>query len=338
MNAPGAFPHPLLVADIGGTNARFALARAPGDPPRLVARLATQGFASFDAALAEAVAACGGERPRALALCAAGPVSGRATRLTNAALAIDGPAIARAFRLEQGFLLNDFEAAALALAFIEPDEATPIGPPVSPGRGPRVVLGPGTGLGVAALVQHEGRWLPLPGEGGHVGIGPQDDEDAEFWPRLARIGGRVTAETLLSGPGLARLHAALAPRHADGADVGDDPAEITRRALTGACAHSRETAQIFLKHLARFSGDMGLVYGATGGVFIRGGVASALAPLLTPEAFRSHFADKRPVEAFARTFPLAMLRDDAAILRSLAKLGARPDQFAFDFAARLWRS
>ncbi|TVR06036.1 MAG: glucokinase [Salinarimonadaceae bacterium] len=338
MNAPGVFPYPLLVADIGGTNARFALSRSPGDQPRLAARLATRAFPTFEELLAKAVAACGAERPRSLALCAAGPVAGRSMRLTNAPLAIDGPEIARAFRLEQGVLLNDFEAAALALAFVEPGEATPIGPEISPGRGPRVVLGPGTGLGVAALVIRDGALQPLPGEGGHVGIGPQDDEDEEFWPRIERIGGRVSAESLLSGPGLARLHAALAPRHAERADASADPPAITRRALSGDCAHSRETAQVFLKHLARFSGDIGLVYGATGGVFIRGGVASALAPLIAPEAFRAQFSDKPTVAAFARTFPLARLRDDAAILRTLAALGARPDRFTLDFASRLWRS
>lgn len=338
MAAPRPFPHPLLVADIGGTNARFALARLPGDPPRLVARLSTRAAPSFEALLAEALAACSGERPRALVLCAAGPVAARATRLTNAGHAIDGPGIAAAFALEQGLLLNDFEAAALALAFVEPGESAPIGPEIAPGRGPRVVLGPGTGLGVAALLVRDGALLPLPGEGGHVGIGPQDEDDLEFWPRLPRTGGRVSAETLLSGPGLARLHAALAPRHGAPADASGDPAAITARALAGDCPHARETAQVFLKHLARFSGDMGLVHGATGGVFIRGGVASALAPLIAPDAFRAQFCDKPPVEAFARTLPLARLRDDAAILRALAALGARPERIGLDFAGRLWRA
>lgn len=339
MNTPTALAHPLIVADIGGTNARFALTRAPGEPPRLVTKLATAAHATPEAALNEAIAACGEARPRAAILCAAGPVTGRTARLTNAPWHFDGPKIAEACGLEQGLLLNDFEAAALALAFIGEADISAIGPTIVPGRGPRLVLGPGTGLGVAALARCGETFLPLPGEGGHVGIGPQDAEDDGYWPRIARQHGRVTAETLLCGPGLQRLHAALAP------DFGTDPGEagtipppqIAEAALAGNDPHAGASARIFLKLLARTAGDFALAFGATGGVFLRGGVVHALARLIEPEIFRRYFTDKEPVAAFARAMPLALMLDDAVILRAMAGIGADPQLFALAYGERLWR-
>jgi glucokinase len=339
MNASPAFAHPLIVADIGGTNARFALTRAPGEPPRLVTKLATAAHATPEEALDEAIAACGETRPRSAILCAAGPVAGRQAHLTNAPWHFDGPTIAQACGLEQGLLLNDFEAAALALAFVEESDVSAIGPDIVPGRGPKLVLGPGTGLGVAALARCGETFLPLPGEGGHIGIGPQDTEDDGYWPRVARQHGRVTAETLLCGPGLQRLHAALAPDY--GVDPGKagaiPPPQIAEAALSAADPHATATARMFLKLLARTAGDLALAFGATGGVFLRGGVLHALARLIEPEEFRRHFTDKQPVDAFARTMPLALMLEDAVILRAMAGIGADPQRFALAYGERLWR-
>ncbi|HMB12315.1 glucokinase [Saliniramus sp.] len=338
MSELSAFAHPLIVADIGGTNARFALTRGPGEPPRLVTKLATAAHAGPEDALNEAIAACGEVRPRAAIICAAGPVTGRTARLTNAPWHFDGPAIAQACGLEQGLLLNDFEAAALSLAFVEEGDVSPIGPTIVAGRGPKLVLGPGTGLGVAALARCGETFLPLPGEGGHVGIGPQDAEDDGYWPRIARQHGRVTAETLLCGPGLQRLHAALASDF--GADASaaaaTPPPQIAEAALAGTDAHAATTARVFLKLLARTAGDLALVLGATGGVFLRGGVLHALARLIEPETFRRHFTGKAPVDAFARAMPLALLLDDAVILRAMAGIGADPQRFALAYGERLW--
>ncbi len=340
MIKAAALPHPLLVADIGGTNARFALTRAPGEPPRLVTKLATAAHETPEEALNEAISACGETRPRSAILCAAGPVTGRQARLTNAPWEFDGPAIAQACGFEQGLLLNDFEAAALALAFVEESDISPIGPAIVPGRGPKLVLGPGTGLGVAALARCGETFLPLPGEGGHIGIGPQDGEDDGYWPHIVRQHGRVTAETLLCGPGLQRLHAALAPAFNAEATSAFQvaPQQIGEAALSGGDPHAAATARIFLKLLARTAGDLALVFGATGGVFLRGGVLHALARLIEPEEFRRHFTDKQPVDGFARAMPLALMLDDAVILRAMAGIGAEPQRFALTYGERLWRA
>lgn len=330
-----AFPHPLLVADVGGTNARFALVREPHGPPVPLLGVKTAGCPSAADAVAQGIAAAGSERPGSLILCAAGPVIGRTAKLTNAPWTFDGEELAAQFGLAQGLLLNDFEAAALSLAVIAPSDVEPIGPNPPPGHGPRVILGPGTGLGVAALVRIGGLAMALPGEAGHVAFGPADEEDERFWPRIERVCGRVTPEALLSGPGLARLHRALAPGF-EAIAAPLDPPTIAERARSGSCPHCVATVAIFLKLLARFSGDMGLVYGATGGVYLRGGVMSSLAPALDQARFHAAFADKAPVEVLARSIPIYRIVDDTIALRGMAAIGAEPSRFVLDYPDRLW--
>ncbi|WP_372425263.1 glucokinase [Salinarimonas chemoclinalis] len=332
-----SFPHPLLVADVGGTNARFSLAETPGAPLVPVCRLRTKETPTAFDAVEQAIAATP-SGARSLVLCAAGPVLGREARLTNAQWTFDGADLARHFGLAQGLLLNDFEAAALALAVLEPQDAIPIGTPVPPGGGPKLVLGPGTGLGMAALVTVAGRAAPLPGEAGHVGFGPIDEEDYRVFPRLERHFGRVTSEAILSGPGLVRLHRAMAPDFGFDPDaVETDPPRVAAQAVSGGSAHARATVAAFLKHLARFAGDMGIVFAATGGVVIRGGVIASLAPLMDEALFRALFEDKAPVEALARAVPLMRLPSDDVILRAMAAVGAQPDRFVIDYPSRLWR-
>ncbi|HYF55171.1 MAG TPA: glucokinase [Salinarimonas sp.] len=329
-----SIPHPLLVGDIGGTNARFALVPEPGAAPIPVAHLRTADHEEAEEAL-EAAIARSPAPPAGMALCVAAFIMGRAARMTNAGWTFDGPALARRFGLGQGLLLNDFEAAALSLAVLRGEDVTPIGAPVAVGRGPRVILGPGTGLGVAALVEAGGCTLAVPGEAGHVGFGPEGPAEATFWPHLERVAGRITPEVLLSGPGLVRLHRAMAA--AEGREAPEaDPREIAEQARGRACAHCVGTVRAFLDLLARFSGDMGIAFGATGGVYLRGGVIASLAPLLDGPRFRERFEAKEPVAAFARAIPAFLLTSEEAVLRGLAAVGAAPARFGLDDPDRLW--
>jgi glucokinase len=329
-----SIPHPLLVGDIGGTNARFALVPEPGAAPIPLVNVRTADHDTAEDALAAAVARSPA-RPAGMVLCVAAFIMGRAARMTNAGWTFDGPALAERFGLGQGLLLNDFEAAALSLATLRGEDVTPIGPPVPVGRGPRVILGPGTGLGVAALVEAGGCTLAVPGEAGHVAFGPENPAEATFWPHVERVAGRVTPEVLISGPGLVRLHRAIAA--AEGRAVPEtEPREIAERARSGSCAHCLGTVRAFLDLLARFAGDMGIVFGATGGVYLRGGVIASLAPLIDGERFRGHFTDKEPVAAFARAIPVFLMASEEAVLRGLAAVGAAPGRFGLDDPGRLW--
>src|SRR5260370_5086559 len=202
-----AFPFPVLVCDTGGTNVRFALQADPGAGLSEGVHLRTDDYPGLPEAI-EAAAPKLGARPRSAIACGAGPVVGRTLKLTNARWVMDGPETGRRTGLAQGLLLNDFEAQALSLPAIPEAWARRIGPLPFDARGPQVILGPGTGLGVAALVEAEGRFAPVSSEACHIDFGPVWPEEFELWPHLARAHGRVTSESVIAGPGLARVHPA----------------------------------------------------------------------------------------------------------------------------------
>ncbi|PZO04634.1 MAG: glucokinase, partial [Hyphomicrobiales bacterium] len=208
------FSYPVLVADIGGTNCRLSLVEDAGSQPRALTRIATGSHATPEAAF-EAVLTTLTQRPRSAVLAVAGPLEGRSAQLTNANWHFDGPQIGRALGFEQGLLVNDFEAQAASLAVLRETDLTTMVAGAPEPDGVRLVLGPGTGFGAAALVKRGARGVLVPTECGHIGIGPEDPTEAKIWPALATgllAAGlpRVTVEGLLSGDGLVRFHRAVA--------------------------------------------------------------------------------------------------------------------------------
>ncbi len=330
------FPFPALVGDIGGTNARFAVVDTRGGAPRHLARIGTGDHADAVAALKEALAGAGGTRPRSILLAGAGPLDGRRLELTNAGWTLDGARIAEALQIEQGIILNDFEAQALALTVLDPADFVAIGEVQAGGVGTRLALGPGTGLGVAALVPVEGRMLPVATEAGHIGFGPGDETEAVFWPHLERVDGRITAESVISGSGLLRVHKArlAAAGRSDGLDT---PQAVSDAALDGSSEDARASVTAFWRLIARFAGDMAVTFIARGGVCLMGGVAPRLLPLLDAEAFRAVFAAKAPMASLAASVPTAIVTDTGAALHALAGLAANPDYYLLDYEKRLWR-
>lgn len=327
------FPHPVLLCDVGGTNARFALAGAPGERPVPLASgrtAAAQGLVEA----ARAAVRNAPELPRSMLVCAAGPMAGRTLSLTNAAWRIDGPAVAREMGLAQGLLFNDFEAMAYALASLGPADVRPIGRAPWTGEGLQVVLGPGTGLGVAALAHIDGRFAALPTEAGHMDFGPVGADEEALWPHLERVHGRVTAEAVLSGPGLVRLYGARRAvlGHALEARTA---AEITQAGLAGP-GDERETLAALWRIAARFAGDMAIAFLARGGVTLAGGVLPRVSALLDDDAFRRAFEAKQPMDALVRTIPTRLVTSDAAVLTGMAAIAAAPERFAIDYAGRLW--
>ncbi|MDB5595043.1 MAG: glucokinase [Hyphomicrobiales bacterium] len=327
------FPFPALLCDIGGTNVRFAMAHAPGARAQVVGLARTDDFTGLvDAArhvMREQPLA-----PRSLVACAAGPALGRTLQLTNADWRIDGVSVARDLGLEQGLLLNDFEAMAFSLPSLGAEDVRAIGPH-APGAGCRIVLGPGTGLGVAALAEIDGRFVAMPSEAGHVDFGPVGAEQERLWPHIERFHGRVTSETVLSGPGLERLYAARLT--AAGAPVRRlTAAEITLAGLREE-GEARETLRLFWRLAARFAGDMALVYMARGGVTLAGGVLPRIESLLDERAFRESFEAKSPMDALARSIPTRLVTAQQAVLHGMAAIAAQPERFAIDYGARNWR-
>ncbi|MEV0143559.1 MULTISPECIES: glucokinase [unclassified Nonomuraea] len=322
------FAFPWLVADIGGTNARFGLVTEPGARPSHIAVLA----GAEHRGLPEAVAAylfdhAEGARPGAACLALAGPVDGDRYALTN----LPWSGSARDLGVPEVALLNDFEALAVSLPHLDGDDLVPLGSP-APAYGVKAVLGPGTGLGVAGLVPVDGGWVPVPGEGGHVTLPVQDERELEVLRALTRrhvpggAGGQVVAEHVLSGPGLVRLYRALAD--VQGVPSTEDTASaIVARADDALCA---ETVEVFCGLLGSFAANVALTLGARGGVYLGGGVLPRIAERVRTGPFRTRFATNPDMADYLSAIatclivaPQPALTGAAAWLRRLATRAAR---------------
>lgn len=330
------FPFPLLLCDIGGTNARFASVFAPDAPLEIGPHLKTKNHPDFETALASAMAGLGA-KPRSLIVCAAGPVNGRCVKLTNAAWTIDGPKVAASAGLEQGLLLNDFEAQAFSLPVLQPAWILPIGTGYEKRPGVELIMGLGTGLGAAALVELENRHFVLSSEAGHMNFGPLTAQDAPLWRYLETIaGGAVVAETILSGAGLMRLHKARC------AASGKVPAELDEIALIeNAHLHKNSEEALTLRLCwtlaARFAGDLALAFLAKGGVTFSGGILPRIIDFLEPEKFRSVFENKPPYGDLMRGIGTRLITTDDAVLAGMAAIAAAPENYAIDYLRRAWR-
>jgi len=289
-----------LVADIGGSKSRFALAHSAGAVERVLV-IENDTVADLDAAVARYLEETGA-RPRAATLAVAGPVDGEEIALTNrASWRLRRREFAKRFGFSQLRVLNDFEAIAWALPQLGAAQTRPLGSPVVPHAGVKVVLGPGTGLGVAALLPADGRWHVVASEGGHASFGPQAPDEIEVFARLRQECGAVSAETVLSGSGLARLARALDPQAAHHA-----PETIAASALAREPS-AQAAARLFVRLLGRFAGGLALTFKALGGVYIAGGVASGLGPLLDEPQFRAAFEAHPPYQRLLEAIPTLLI-------------------------------
>jgi glucokinase len=300
--------HAILLADIGGTNSRFAFAGASGRPEH-VAIIENDTVGSLEGGI-ETYLATAGMQPRAAVLAVAGPLDrGDEVALTNRAWRFRPSELAQRFGFSPLRVINDFEAIAWSLSRLTDSDARPLGPEREPRAGPKAVLGPGTGLGVAALVPADGRWFVMPSEGGHVSFGPRSPDEIETFSRLFREHGPVSAEAILSGPGIVRLMRAIDPGTAH-----RTPEAVVKAALAGE-PQALATVQLFVRLLGRFAGGLALTFKALGGVYIAGGVASRVAPLLDERTFRAAFEAHPPYEDMLRDIPtLLMSRSEPGLL------------------------
>jgi glucokinase len=289
-----------LVADIGGSKSRFAIANSSGALEHLLV-IHNDTAADLDAAISRYLEETGAQ-PRAATLAVAGPVDGEEVVLTNRTnWRIRRVEFAERFGLSELCLLNDFEAIAWALPHLGPAHTRPLGKDVPAREGVKVVLGPGTGLGVAALLPADGRWHVIASEGGHASLGPQAPDEAEVFARLRDECGSVSAETVLSGAGLVRLARALDPQAACHA------AETIAASALAREPAAQAAARLFVRLLGRFAGGLALTFKALGGVYIAGGVAGGLGPLLDEPQFRAAFEAHPPHQALLETIPTLLI-------------------------------
>lgn len=298
---------PALVGDVGGTSARFArFDPAAGLGPTL--ELPSAGFADLGAALRTAAEHLTAAPVAAIAV--AGPVGGDAIELTNVGWRFSIEATRRALGLDRLLVVNDFGALARSLPELETDAFESIRTGSHFPGAPWAVMGPGTGLGVASLVQSSNGWTPVPGEGGHRDLAASDEAEWRVIQRLAARYGHVSAERALSGPGLAALYEAVS--EIDGSSwERREPAEIAARAAAGDCRASASACRLFSGWLGAVAGDLVLTVGARGGLVLAGGVIGGLGPAFDRDLFSRRFLAKGRFSTYLEPVPVSRVFDTA---------------------------
>ena len=327
---------PILIGDIGGTNARFAILVDTYAEPKEFPIVRTADFTTIDDAIQASVLDRTSVQPRTAVLAVAGPVDGDEIALTNCDWVVRPKAMFENLGLSDIVVLNDFEAQALAVVALGDEHMEKIGGgEPEPGAG-RVVLGPGTGLGVAGLIHALGRWIPIPGEGGHMDIGPRSKRDFEVFPHIEKLDGRISGEQILCGRGLVNTYRAVAK--ADGkTPVLTQPAQVTATALDGSDPVAVEALELFVTCLGRTAGDLALVFKSKGGVFLTGGIAQKIVPALKQGNFREAFEDKAPHRELMASMPVYVITHPLAALAGLAAYARNPDLFGIETGDRRWR-
>ena len=288
-----------LLADIGGTNARFALS----DGTRLFAiqTLPTADYPTLQDAI-RAYLQAQSETVAQAAIAIANPVTGDHIQMTNHHWSFSIAAMQHELRLEKLRVINDFTAQALAIPRLTATEKRAVRAGEAVAGTPIAVLGPGTGLGVSGLIPNGDRWIALASEGGHVSFAPRDDAELAIW-QYARIQyGHVSAERLINGAGLSLIDSALA--NAENDVSNRSPAEITAAALAGE-ARARATLYHFSAFLATVAADLVLTLGARGGVYLCGGILPRVADyFINQSPFNARFADKGRFAAYLDAVPV----------------------------------
>lgn len=310
-------PHQILIADIGGTSSRLALV-GPDGVPRDIQIHRNVDFAGFKQMI-EADLAQRGEGAHAAVggavLAVAGPADEEVIRLTNRDWSFSKRDMRRHFGWQKFAALNDFEALALGVLALTPDDLVPVGGGHAERDAPILVCGPGTGFGTAILVKTGRNRMVLTGEGGRVRLGAADSEEALLLGHMVRELGPVVVEHALSGSGLARIHRILS-------GVSLSPEEVIAAARRDEDA-AKHSCGVFLRLFGRIAGDLALITNARGGVYIAGGVSVGLASLFAGSAFRAAFEEHPPFEGRLADIPVQVITHPTPGLIGCGQYGGR---------------
>lgn len=291
-----------LVGDIGATNARFALSLEDGrtSAPRVYA---LSDYASLpdaiDAYLAEEASPT---RPDRAVLAVASPVTGDRVTLTNYDWTFSVEALRRHIGLKQLRVINDFAANAVAIPHLAATDCMQVGAGAPAAGAPIGLIGPGTGLGVSALISSSGGPLPVPGEGGHVTMAAASARESAVLDIMRGRYDHVSAERVLSGPGLINLYNALCElSHVPAAQL--TPSQITSPHIWEDEPQSREATAMFCAMLGTVAGNLALTLGARGGIYVAGGIVPRLGGYFLQSEFRARFEAKGRLHAYLAAIP-----------------------------------
>lgn len=299
---------PALIGDIGGTNARFALVIPGAFAPRDILSLPCADYPGLVEAVRDylgRVGLTGDAAPREACLAFACPIRDDRVSMTNNHWSFSREAVRQTLGLGLFKAINDFTAQALGVPHVADSDLVEVQRGEAVPHAARLVIGPGTGLGVAGLFPGRHAWIPLPTEGGHVTFAPTDEREQNLLRHFRNRYGRVSVERILCGQGLLDLYLAhcslkgAPPRHAS-------PAEVTR-AAAGGDSVARDTLLRFLKILGDVCGDAALTVGARGGVALCGGILPRLLEWLPDSRFLEAFTAKGRMSAYTRAIPVQVV-------------------------------
>jgi glucokinase len=318
-------PTPRLIADIGGTNARFALLDAGGWRDEIVLRCADYPdiVSAIDEYLQKVGAASGPARPLEAALAIAGPITGDIVRMTNHVWQFSAARTRQSLGWRRLIMVNDFTALAMAIRHLPQNELEQVGGGQSVPGGALALIGPGTGLGVSGLIPAGDHWIALQGEGGHVTLSVMNEREIAVLQQLHQRFTHVSAERVVCGPGLVNLYEALCGLEGVVPNVLTPP-EITRRAREGSCRICLEALSIFCALLGTLAGNLVLTLGATGGCYIGGGIVPGLGSFFASSHFRNRFEDKGRFADYLSRVPTFVIRSELPAFVGLATAFTAP--------------
>lgn len=313
----------VLVADIGGTNARFAIAEvsATNDAVKISEFKAfpCSEFSSLEDVLGLYLSGLDADKPEYACLAVAGPVLAGTAHLTNLGWQINDKELAHTFGFSSLLIVNDFAAIARSTPALTKDDLVTLRDKKSEEFGPVSVMGPGTGFGLALVVHHKNGCTIVSAEGGHVSFVPHGDLETKVWTALQENLGRVTVETLLSGVGIMRIYRELCHIHGQ-TPLNYDARTISNQALEHDDEICLETLNVFCSMLGSVAGDVSLSHGSTGGVYLAGGILPKIQEFFIKSTFVERFLEKPPMEEFVSKIPVHLIVAPDAALRGAAFL------------------
>lgn len=318
--ASASATYPRLLADVGGTNVRFALETAPMQIGEVTA-FKVADHPSLEAAMCEYMRTLAADaRPRHAAIGLANPVTGDHVKLTNHNWAFSIEAMRQALDLSTLVAINDFTSLALALPYLPAHGLEQVRGGQAVPTAPRALIGPGTGLGVSGLVPAPGGGaVALAGEGGHIELMPVTDDEWIAWRAAHAQMGRVSAERLLSGMGLSHIHASLSAEMGTPLAEPLTPAQVTDGALKQGDPLCRRAFDAFCGLLGSVAADVALVLGARGGVYIGGGIVPRFVDAFRASPFAERFGAKGRMSQYLADIPVHVITADFPALPGLAR-------------------
>ncbi|WP_411705841.1 glucokinase [Edaphovirga cremea] len=297
-----------LVGDVGGTNARLALCSLDSGKISHARTFSGLEFDSLEAVISHYLAE---EKQQIEDACIAiaCPITGDWVAMTNHTWAFSIEEMKKNLGLKHLEVINDFTAVSMAIPMLGADDVLQFGGQDAQEGKPVAVYGAGTGLGVAHLIHVDKRWLSLPGEGGHVDFAPNSEEEDSILEVLRDELGHVSAERILSGPGLVNLYRAIVKSdHRLPENLA--PKDVTERALADTCIDSRRALSLFCVIMGRFGGNLALTMGTFGGVYIAGGIVPRFLDFFRASGFRGAFEDKGRFKDYLQDIPVFLITHD----------------------------